>query len=43
MEDPGAQVMVHEPPSFDILTRTCTTMYLAFSYDPNVKLQVHLT
>jgi hypothetical protein len=42
MKDPEAQVTVHQAPSYDVLTRSCTTMYLAFSYGPTVKLQIHL-
>jgi hypothetical protein len=43
MPHPDKQVFIYKGPLHSQLARACTTTYVAFSYDPAVKLQVGLT
>ena len=37
MRNPATQVKVVEPPMYNFLSRTNSTMHLTFTYDPDIK------
>lgn len=38
MRDPRRQVRIAEPPTFNVLSRTNSTLHLAFSYEEDIRL-----